>query len=329
MKRIIFSHESDIDGMGGVVLSKIAFDDIEYELFPNVYELENKFHEYLDNGKLNDYDEIYITDLSLLRPSVDLLDENSYLRKKVRIFDHHQRAIDDGLDKYDFSTIIEKDENGNKTCGTELFYRFLVKNGLVEANDTLDEFSELTRLEDTWSWKDKGDFGIKAHDLAIIFSSIGTKNYIDNLVNKIRNNSLEFDSSDLEIIKSKKDEYENRLRIILDDILYLQDDNNRKFGIVYAPYEYRNEITDKIITDGNENDIDYMIVVALDKGDNGQKSYRKVKDGIDVNEIAGKFGGGGHPGAAGVYLTKEQKEKALSLSKEEALKYLANCSYKK
>ena len=30
-KNIIFSHESDIDGLGCIVLGKLAFQDIDYE----------------------------------------------------------------------------------------------------------------------------------------------------------------------------------------------------------------------------------------------------------------------------------------------------------
>ena len=327
MKRIIFSHESDIDGMGGVILSKIAFDDISYELFPNTDELELKVREYISNKELDKYDFIYITDLSLQRPAIDLVNESN-LKSKIRIFDHHQKAIDEGLDKYNFSTVIEYKDN-KKTCGTELFYDYLVENGYISKNDTLDEFIELTRLEDTWGWREKGEFGVKAHDLAILFNKIGKEEYIENIIKKINKNTLEFDESDKKNIQAKKDEFNKKVSEYIDSILYLCDDNNDKFGIVYAPYEYRNEITDRIITTGNKNDISYMIVVAFDKGNYGQKSYRKVKDNYDVNEIASRYGGGGHPGAAGVYITKEQKEKALKLSTNEGLEYLSKCSSEK
>lgn len=326
MKILLLSHESDIDGMGSVVLSKLAFENIDYELFPNVDELEVMVRKSIEDNYFDNYDTVYITDLSLLRPAIDMVNENESLKKKIKIFDHHQRAIDDGLDKYDFSTVIERDDQGNKTCATMIFYDYLVKNSYIKQNDTLKEFCEKTRLEDTWSWEEKGDFGVKAHDLAILFSAIGKEKYIENMVNKIKNNSLEFDSEDIDNINNKKTEYENKVKEFINDSIYLCDEDNNKFGITYAPYEYRNEITHRIINDGNINDISYMIVVALDKGDFGQKSYRKVKDDFDVNEVAKKYGGGGHPGAAGVYITKEQNEKSSTMSKKEALRYLSTCS---
>ena len=42
-KVIIFSHESDIDGLGCVVLAKLAFCDVEVVLVPNVEVLEYTF----------------------------------------------------------------------------------------------------------------------------------------------------------------------------------------------------------------------------------------------------------------------------------------------
>ena len=44
---IIFSHESDIDGMGSVILSKIAYKDIDYVLCHNPDDLEITFRKYI------------------------------------------------------------------------------------------------------------------------------------------------------------------------------------------------------------------------------------------------------------------------------------------
>ena len=43
MKVLIFSHESDIDGLGNIVLAKLAFKDLDYILCPGFKELKNKF----------------------------------------------------------------------------------------------------------------------------------------------------------------------------------------------------------------------------------------------------------------------------------------------
>ena len=38
-------------------------------------------------------------------------------------------------------------------------------------------------------------------------------------------------------------------------------------------------------------------------------------------------GGGGHPGAAAVVIREEQKEHALTLTRDKRLKYLIDCKY--
>ena len=130
MKKVLLcSHESDADGIGAVVLAKIAFDNLDYKLFQDPNDLEIKFRELIKSGVLDDYDRIYITDLSLLEPSISMVNDSN-LRDKLLVFDHHQRGIELGLRKYPFTTIIEEDESG-KRCGTELFYRYLIREGLM------------------------------------------------------------------------------------------------------------------------------------------------------------------------------------------------------
>ena len=64
-----------------------------------------------------------------------------------------------------------------------------------------------------------------------------------------------------------------------------------------------------------------------DKGEFGQKSYRRIADDIDCNRLAMLHGGGGHVGSAAVVITKNQKEKIKQLKKKDALEYIANSSY--
>lgn len=327
-KYIIFSHESDIDGLGCVVLAKLAFTNIEFELFPNVEQLEITFRNYLQKNKLNNYKNIFITDLALYDPSLSIV-ANSSLKNKTLIFDHHQRAINDNMDRYPFTKIIEKDSN-KKKCATELFYEYLVNNNFLKSTNTIKEFVELTRLEDTWEWKDYGKFGQDAHDLAILFNSIGLKKYLNYMIDKLSNETKSFIFNDYEkeIIKKKKNEYNKKMKEIISTIEYFLDENNNKFGIVYANYEYRNEIPEYIINLNNTENIKYIIIVAMDKGEFGQKSYRSIENNFNVNEIAMKHGGGGHITAAYVNITKDQKNKATKLENRESLKYLADCKYK-
>ena len=326
-KNIIFSHESDIDGLGCIILGKLAFDNPDYVLVPNVEKLELAFREYIELGNFDKYKNIYVTDLALYDPSLSKVAESS-LKDKVHVFDHHKRAIDDNMNRYSFTQIIEEDENG-KRCGTDLFYEYLVQNHLMNTSKAIEEFVELTRLEDTWEWKKSGVIGEKAHNLSILLNAVGIEDYISRLASKLFNNSVsfDFDEQEMALIQSKKEEYDQLLQSIISSTEYFLDENANKFGIVFADYEYRNELAEYIRRNGNPQEIKYFIVVAIDKGEFGQKSYRSIEEGFDVNAVAVMHGGGGHPGAASVNITEEQKSKALVLTKKEALKYLADSKY--
>ena len=329
VKKIIFSHESDIDGLGCIVLSKLAFESVDCVFAPNVEKLESIFREFIESHKLDEYDDIYVTDLALYDPALTMVAEST-LKNKVHIFDHHKRAIDDGMNRYSFTKIVEEDNN-EKKCGAKLFYEYLVDNNLISTTVAINEFVELTRLEDTWEWKKQelAGGGVLAHDLAILLNAIGKDNYVSSMTSKLLNNRISFELSEEEkvLIKNKKDEYNNLLQSIILSAEYFLDENNNKFGIVFADYEYRNELAEYIIRQGNPDAIKYFIIVAMNKGEYGQKSYRSIEDGFDVNEVAMLHGGGGHPGAASVNITEDQKVKALVLSKKEGLKYLADSKY--
>lgn len=325
MKVIIFSHESDIDGMGPVVLGNLAFERIDYVLSPNPQPMELKFREYLEKKKLYDYDYIFITDLALDNPSLDMVYSDKKLKNKVLIFDHHQKAIELGLNRYSFTFIEEKDKNGKKRCATEIFYEYLINNNFINRKESIDTFVEFTRLEDTWDWKRENN--TKAHDLAVLFNKIGITDYINRMTNKLKNNNcFTYDEEELRFIREKKKEYEDKIKRYVAESEVLKDENNNKYGITYAPYEFRNDIPE-YIRNNNINDICYFITVALDKEENGQKSYRSIKEGFDVNEIAMRYNGGGHPSAAAVSITKEQRKKIENMKKKEGLEYLANSRY--
>lgn len=328
---IIFSHENDIDGLGNIILGKMAFGEIEYVLASNVNILEAKFRDCLEKGLLHNYDRIFVTDLALYNPSLEMVSKDSDLSKKVLVFDHHRSAINEGCDRYNFTKIVEMDENERKRCGTDLFYEFLYLNGLLTRTKALDEFVELTRLEDTWEWKKTGEQGLKAHDLAILLNGIGLNNYINRIYAKVKANgdSFEFAENENKVIEEKKAEYLATLQRIWNDAEFFVDEEDNKFAGVFANYEYRNELGE-YVREINSNDLKYLVVIALEKGAFGQKSYRSIATGFDVGKIAEAHGGNGHPAAASVNITKEQKEKCLVLRKtnpRDSISYLVNSSY--
>ncbi|HBA37644.1 MAG TPA: hypothetical protein DCY94_02885 [Firmicutes bacterium] len=329
MKILNFSHESDIDGLGGVILSKYAFATVDYILSPSVQKMEPIFREKMEDGSLDAYDFIFATDLALDNPALELLANDQKLNKKVQILDHHAFSIDKGLGKYPFTKIIEKDDNGRKTCGTELFYRYLLDRGLITRKSIIDDLVELTRLEDTWEWKKAGERGLKAHDLAILMSAIGIERYIDCMVKKLNSpaDSIEFSEEEMLEIENKKAEFRAKMASIWEEAEFLDDYAGNRFAVIPANYEYRNEIAEYIRSLEDKKGIKYVVIIALDKAPFGQKSYRSIEDGFDVNIVAMAHGGGGHPEAASVNITEEQKTLSLKMSQRDRLKYLAESNF--
>lgn len=328
-KVIIFSHENDIDGMGSVILGKLVFEQLDYVFASSVSKLESTFREFLESGKLYSYDLIYVTDLALDNPSLEMVSVDSNLLGKIKIFDHHKASIDNKLDIYNFTTIIENDDKGKKRCGTDLFYQHLVENGMLVPTTIIDDFVELTRLEDTWEWKKTGEMGLKAHDMAILFNGLGIEDYIKCMVNKLNSQKEEitFTNEEQEIIENKKQEYRTKLQNLWNEVEIFIDEFSNPFGVVFADYEYRNELAEYIRGIDEGKRIKYIVIIAMNKGLYGQKSYRSIENGFDVNKVAMAHGGGGHPDAASVNITEEQKNKALVLAKKASLKYLADSSW--
>ena len=203
-KKIIFSLRNDVDGFGSIVLARLAFDrNLDYCLVNNKIELEAKVRRMIEDSSIYQYDEIFITGMPLLSPSYNLASEGPYLFEHLKVFDHHQSTIDAGLDGKDFAT-VKVNDNGRVTCSTELFYNYLLEQGNLVRTKALDDFVELTRLEETWEWKNAGELGKKAHELDALLKSLSLPtSYISFICNKIKEDNLddELNTVEEDIIK--------------------------------------------------------------------------------------------------------------------------------
>ena len=312
MKILLFSHKSDIDGMGEVILCNLAFknDTFEYILCTNVADLAVKMKDEYDKGNLYKFDRIYITDLSPIKEVAEIVFKDEKLNNKVFVFDHHETAYANGIQEYPNCTIRIKDEKGI-SCATQIFYEYLVSRGFIKQTRILDDFVELVRREDTYEWKKLGD--TKAHDLAVLYNAIGYKKYIKQITNKLENyiinnddSTFEFDEDELENIIEKKDMTIAKVKSYLDGMKIRNIDDIR-CGICFIAYEYRNEVADYIINNNVEN-IDVVMMIAFD---NNQISLRSIKDNDYSRKIAEKYGGGGHDKAAAIHITEDIKAKII------------------
>ena len=305
MKVLLFTHKNDIDGMGNAVLAKLAFEEVNYVLC-GTFDLISKVNEFILNKKIYEYDKVFITDLCLDEETLLKISSDLALKDKFLIFDHHKTYEDEKYTKYSFVNVKLKNDKG-LCCGTSLFYDYLVESNYLDRNSAIDEFVELTRLHDTWEWKNIYN-NEKARELAILFDCLGTDGYIGFMYDKLVNND-EFIFNDVEnlLINNKKKEIDEVLLEYMKK-MYYKDILGLKAGILFIDYQYRNEIGEYLRE--NKYDVDFVMMIALDRG---VVSYRSVKSGVSVRQVAEYFNGKGHDVAATNPITDEMLQDIIEL----------------
>lgn len=311
MKILLFTHKSDIDGMGNAVLAKLAFKEVNYVLC-ETFNLQKEVSKFYEDGSIYNYDMIFVTDMWLEEPMLSKIANDIKLKDKFYVFDHHKSALESNFNIYPFTTIRIADENG-LCCGTSLFYEYLISNNLLVSNNlVIREFSELTRKYDTWEWKTKYNDEMP-HELSLLFDSVGCDGYIELMYQKLSHeNNAKFTFNELErmLIQNKINQVQEKLSNYSKKVYY-KNILGLKAGIVFIDYEYRNDIAEYFRQ--NNFDMDFAMLIALDYG---TISYRSVKDDVNVRLIAEAMGGKGHDKAAGSPISEEQKQQFIKILTE-------------
>lgn len=180
-----------------------------------------------------------------------------------------------------------------------MYYKWLVYNKCLKKHKRLDRFVEIVRNYDTWRWSELGEEGIlckKVNDLLYLY---GREKFIPWCVSKVCcSDTFNLDDTDKILLDIKQKE--------IDD--YVKEKNKQLFtlpmcgwiaGFVFAE-KYFSELGNRLCNMHPE--IDFVVMIDM----NGTVSYRTIKEDLDLGQgIAKKFGGGGHPKAAGSQFSKE------------------------
>jgi oligoribonuclease NrnB/cAMP/cGMP phosphodiesterase (DHH superfamily) len=188
-------------------------------------------------------------------------------------------------------------ENGKLTCATSLFYEYLVQNGLLMPTKGLDEFVELVRQYDTWEWEQHGQ--LQAKRLNDLFYMVSLEEFEEKMVERLQQSAhFSFDEFEEKILDMEEEKIERYVRRKKREITQICM-NDHCVGIVHAE-SYHSELGNEL---GKENPhLDYIAIMNM----GGKKiSFRTIHDHIDVSEIAGQYGGGGHAKASGCSMTEE------------------------
>lgn len=303
MKTLLISHVADNDGISPIILLKLVINEFDYKLF-EIYELEDYMNYFIDNKIYKDYDQIYITDLSLSLNICKRIDSIPELKSKLLVFDHHQSNL--FVNDFDFATVIVKNENGRMECGTSLFYRYLksIYSNSMLNNEAVSEYVELVRENDTWDFLSTNEE--KAKKLGMLFSLYKRERYIDSMVINLKNNITSLFTPEEEYLLSIEQERMNDYVQSKIDKLYFGKINGYRVGIVFAE-NYRS-ILGNYLSKYYEDKIDFVIIINMARS----ISYRTIKD-INVGDFAKIYGGSGHQKAAGSPLPNKFREQLIKL----------------
>jgi uncharacterized protein len=295
----LFSH-NDLDGVSPAVLALRAFskENVHYSCV-GIYKIDEVIEEYLEENE-DIEEEIYITDISVNEEVAAKLNERVQRGQTILLFDHHSSAK--WLDEtYEWATVKAVDEKGQKTCGTELFYHHLLKEGKLQETPVMSEYVELVRQFDTWDWYENNNE--KAKKLNHLFYLIKREDFIETVLTTLDKEEefafTEVHETILALEQEKIDRYiHNKSHQMIKEQLEIGE-TQYTAGIVFAE-NYQSELGNALCVEDEE--LDFVALIDMGKRRIG---FRTARDNVNLSEIAARFDGGGHPKAAGCSLGKE------------------------
>jgi uncharacterized protein len=288
----LLSH-NDLDGVGCGILAKLAFGDQVKVKYNSVSGLDREVEWFLENEDKDTT--LFITDLSVNPKNEKRLESFFQAGGKVQFLDHHKTSLH--FNEYDWAHVVVEDGNGKLTSATSLLYEYLVGQQLIHSSNGLAEFVELVRQYDTWEWEKNNNQ--HAQRLNALFYLVSIEEFEESMINRLKSSDIfkfdEFETKILDMEENKIDRYIRRKRREL-----VQTQIGDYFaGIVYAE-SYHSELGNELGKDYPH--LDYIAIVNI----GGKRlGFRTIHDDVDVSEVAGNFGGGGHAKASGCSLTEE------------------------
>lgn len=313
LNTVTFTHRRDIDGMGGAILSKLAFGT-EKIFYCDYSDLAEQFFNFIKTEDITKYDKIFIIDLSIKGKDMiiaDTIESSEELLKRVVFIDHHTDSLP--MNKYSWAKVVIKDQRlgnriddilfeGELTCATTIFYEWLVENEYLEENEEVVKFTEHVRKYDTWLWVNKYH-DIIPRQITDLFEFYEIDEFVERFTKKLQSNKYELDETDTTILKIMDKKIKN---IVQEKVATMTEKKILGFncGIIFSEL-YRNDISEYVRA--NCPQIDIVIII----GDSF--SFRTNKQGINVADFARNFGGGGSTQTAGATISKEKREKMINL----------------
>lgn len=302
----LFTH-NDLDGLSCALLAQLAYGKESVDFETCRYEdINDKVQLYFDSHTYTSYDTCFITDISIkneLAASIDALIKS--LSDPICLVDHHISAIE--LNPFDWCHVTIEDASGQKCSGTSLFYEKLLTLDVPHKDRLLTpivrEFVEKVRRYDTWDWKMLDD--LESKQLNDLFYILGKDRFLDYWLERLEKGegNFCFDEVQCLLLELKQNEIDQYIESRHEELM-VREIAGYQAGIVFAN-RFQSELGNELALLHPELDFIAMINVG------GGVSCRTVKEDVNLAEIAGLFGGGGHAKAAGLPVGDEIREMVI------------------
>ena len=343
MNILLLTH-TDLDGSGAYVVLCSLINIINKNINVDVKHCSNNtmssniFEAIKENYNNHYYSFIIATDISVNEEHAEEIDREYKDDANFIILDHHKSAL--YLNKYSWAVVQPEliddsfradyykniDESAQKSSsGTSLMYDFIDYS--LKLDDKYEAFNYINKISlkyllqkfvhnvatyDTFDWKKTFNSNESFRELNILFEAYGQNLFEKTFINFFKGN-IPYDifkaNNDM-LIKIEKEKKENYLASVKQAGFIdaeLTDDENIYSVCIWPDGKYLPYIFDLMKQEKPEADI---YAIYFFSGKNETVSLRSDK--IDLSVFAKKYGGGGHPGAAGFPVSKEKQFSHIS-----------------
>lgn len=302
MNTLIISHKADIDGLSPVIFLKLIRENLDVCLL-NANDINPKVTEIIKNKTYLNYDEIFITDLTLDKDTCELIMNTGY-SSKFHSFDHH--ALNLVSNNYPFGVAISTNSDGINECATSLFYKYLCENYPETFDKNIfKKYTELVRLNDTWDWAKTNNK--EATKLSDLLNILGREEYIETYFDFLKQNDDFYFTTNQEYLLDVEERRIKRYMEETEKTMFHANLCGHPCGIVFA--EQHRSLLGNYLAEKYAYCIDYVVIINMQQG----ISFRCNKSDINVGEIATIYGGGGHVKASGAPMDNSLKREVIKL----------------
>lgn len=302
MRTLLLTHKADPDGISPVIFLKLIRENMDYILL-NANDIIPKVQEIIKTKSYLNYDEIFITDLTLNKATCDMIMRTGK-SENFHLFDHH--AFNLIANEYPFGCAISRNSEGVNECATSLLYKYLKKEYPdIFDNAGIEHYAELIRLSDTWDWAKTNN--MEAKKLNDLHDILGRDKYIEYFVKFFRENKKFFFTEQQEYLLEIEQERIKRYMEETEKTMFHATLCGKRCGIVFA--ESNRSLLGNYLSKKYEYLLDFVVIINMQQG----LSFRCSKDDMNVAEIASIYGGGGHIKASGAPMDNSLKREVIKL----------------